>query len=85
VTSGAEPEKKKQPPAAAKEPKSKAAKAAAKTADSIISQVRQAPLSESEVQSLIDILLLKQVRGRIERNIFDTIVLYKYIHVNIDA
>jgi hypothetical protein len=59
VSSSAEPEKKK--PAAAKEPKPKAGKAAAKAADSIISQVRQAPLADSEVQALIDILLLKQV------------------------
>ena len=60
MSGNAEAEKKKVA-AAVKEPKPKAAKAS-KAADTIISQVRQAALSDKEVQALIDILLLKQVR-----------------------
>ena len=49
---------KKKAVAAAKEPKAKAPKGAK---NDILSAVRQATLSDPEVQALIDVLLLKQV------------------------
>jgi len=59
VSGGAAAEvEKKKVVVAAKEPKAKGAKAAK---NDILSAVRQAALSDSEAQALIDILLLKQV------------------------